>query len=294
MKIILSATLILLSFAVSSQSWCDDGANWKYSFFSASYATGYTEISYVGDTTISGQSAKILNKQHNVYSFPSSQYESNTIGEEYTYEDNGVVYLWYENDWDTLYNFNASIGESWRMAKQPLVAMCDSNSVLTATDTGTMIVNAIPLKYLVVDFSHSSALSDTIVEKIGFINNYMFPYDNCNGQLDVNEGGVFRCYKDDNFTTYKPNYSGDCEFIVGLNEFDSALKFQITPNPASTQIELTGVSDQDLIMIYDLQGKVWPINRAGNIIEIDKLPDGVYMLSVRNDKSVSHKRFVKQ
>lgn len=294
MKVIFTALIFFLSFNVLSQSWCDNGANWKYSFFSASYAEGYVEVNYTGDTVINGQLSNKLDKHLYIYNYFNSQYEDYGIGEEYTYESNGIVYLWYENAWDTLYNFNASIGDSWRMAKQPQSNACDSNTVLTVTATGTKIINSSVLNYVVVDFTSPSSFSDTIVEKIGFIHSYMLPYDQCNGELDMNEGGAFRCYRDDNFPTYKPHYSGDCDFIVGVNEIDAISKLQIVPNPARTNIALYGPINQYDVKINDLKGKVWSVNQIGNIIWIDELPIGVYVLSVRTPEGLYHKRFIKQ
>lgn len=223
-----------------------------------------------------------------------SQTEDFDLGQEYTYENNGVVYLRYDNSWDTLYNFNASIGESWRMAKQPMTNACDSNSILTVTATGTKIINSLALDYLVVEFSFPSGFSDTIVEKIGFTGSYMLPYDGCDGELDVNEGGEFRCFSDDNFTTYKPHFTDNCDFIVGLNELDSKFNIQITPNPASSKIELIGVDDQNVVIMKDLQGRNCSFKRIGNTIFIDHLPNGIYVLSILTKQGFNHKRFIKQ
>ena len=294
MKTLFTAILILFTSIVYSQSWCDNGANWKYSFFSVFYSEGYVEISYVGDTLLNGQLANKLNKHYEVYSYLNSQYESYDFGEEYTYENNGVVYIWYQNDWDTLFNINASVGESWTMAKQPINNACDSNSTLTVTAIGNKIINSTSLKYIVVDFGIPFNFSDTIVEKIGFIGSYMLPYDYCNGALDANEGGEFRCYEDDNFPNYKPHYTGNCNFIVGLNDISSEQNIQIVPNPASTKIEVIGFDETSVIYIKDIQGKDWSANRIGNVIHIDELPNGVYVLSFQNDYGAYHQRFIKQ
>lgn len=294
MKTILSSFLFFLSFIATSQTWCDAGANWKYSYMNGFGTEGYTEIKYVGDTVISAQTSQKLDKHIYAYDYVLSQSVDYDLGQEYTYENNGVVYLWYNNSWDTLYNFNATIGESWRMAKQPMTNACDSNSILTVTATGTKIINSMSLNYLVVDFSFPFGYSDTIVEKIGFISSYMLPYDGCDGALDVNEGGAFRCYEDNSFATYKPYYTGNCDFIVGIKEMDSKLRFKIVPNPASTNFELIGICNQDNLAIQDIQGKEWTFDQIENIIYIDNLPSGIYVLSVRNDSGISHQRFIKQ
>ena len=293
MKHFFTGLILLTAFTVYSQNWCDQGANWKYSFFTAFYAEGYTQIEYVGDTLISGQSAKKLNKHHYVYNYFNSQSEDYDIGMEYTYENNGVVYLWHNNNWDTLYNFNATIGDSWRMAKQPILNACEENSYLTVTATGTKIINATSLKYLVVDFSFPLSFSDTIVEKIGFIGSYVLPYDFCDGALDGNEGGTFRCYQDDNFMVYKPHYSGNCNDILALPEKPLNNTIRIVPNPAVSQIEIIGdISPNSAITIRDINGKHWHPIVVQSTINISHLPSGIYMLSIAQQSNLTHHRFV--
>lgn len=297
MKIILWAILFIIPFASSGQNWCDSGANWKYSFINVA-VEGYTEIKYAGDTIISGQPAKILDKHLYAYDYIFTQPIDFDLGQEYTYENNGVVFLWYNNSWDTLYNFNATVGESWRMAKQPITNACDTNSTLTVISTGSKIINAIPLNYLVVEYNYGgfmpSGITDTIVEKIGFIGGYMLPYDACDGALDGNEGGMFRCYEDDSFITYNPHYNEACDYIVGLNESIPSPNLEIVPNPANTLIELLGLDEPADIMIMDLHGKAWPIIEENNMINVHELPNGIYILSIRKSSGIYYRRFVKQ
>lgn len=293
MKTLLTITLLLLASSCFSQTWCDAGANWKYSFFRAFYAEGYTEISYTGDTTLNGQTAQILKKRRNVYKYLSEQHDSYDIGEDYTYEDNGVVYILFENNWDTLYNFNASIGDSWRLPKQPLINACDSNSTLTVTATGTKIINSVPLKYLVVDFSFPFSTTDTIVEKIGFIGDYMLPYDYCNGAWDQNEGGVFRCYKDFTFSTYKPHYSGECNDVLSVTENILVNSIKIGPNPVSDQLEIIGeIAPNSEFRVVDALGKKWEVTVHKNTLNVRDLPSGIYHLSIIQNAGMSHHKFI--
>ena len=294
MKTILTVLSFLSIFSNFSQTWCDAGASWKYSHFNFAIE-GYTEINYIGDTVINGQSVQLLDKHINAYDFISSQYIDIDLGEEFTYESNGVVYLWYNNDWDTLYNFNADIGESWRMAKQPFLNACDSNSTLTVTATGNKLINGITLKYLVVDFNFPFGYSDTIVEKIGFISSYMLPYDICDGALDAHEGGAFRCYQDNNFSTYKPHFSEDCDFIVGIEENTIERDIVLVPNPAASHIEIMGdLSGNIECILTDINGKLWAVIKENNKIDVSHLPKGLYILTVQLDKDISHHRFVVQ
>ena len=292
MRLIYTGIILLSTFSIHAQQWCDAGANWKYSYFNLAFE-GYTEINYTGDTTINGISARKLEKQLHGYDFVTSQYIDFDLGAEYTHEDNGLVLLWFNNDWDTLYNFNAELGDSWRMAKQPMLNACDSNSILTVTATGTKSINSTTLKYLVVDFSFPFGFSDTIVEKIGFISSYMFPYDFCDGALDGHEGGAFRCYHDNNFTTYKPHFMGECDYILGIENPSLHIVNRLAPNPASKKIQITGdLAPNAVLKIKSVNGKEWSVLKYQNTIDISGLSNGIYILSISQHNMITHHRFM--
>ncbi len=286
MKTLILSVILLSSFAGRSQTWCLPGANWKYSYMNGFGTEGYTQIQYIGDTVINGQLSKILDKHIYAFNYQNSQAVDIDAGKEYTFETNGIVYLWYNNNWDTLYNFNASVGESWRMAKQPFTNACDSNSTLTVTAIGSKVINSQTLNYLVVDFSFPNGFSDTIVEKIGFINSYLLPYDFCNGSLDANEGGPFRCYEDNNFITYKPNYPDNCDHIAGLYEKEIDLGFDFSPNPATEIITIyfsNGLNTRTTCLLLYASGReTKAINLTGTETQIDisDLNPGIYFVKV--------------
>src|SRR5690606_16340632 len=76
-----------------SQTWCDNGANWKYNYTSGFGSDGYVQISYIADTTILNKPCKKLKKERFVYYFPSSSSHHTDLAFEYTYEENNIVYI---------------------------------------------------------------------------------------------------------------------------------------------------------------------------------------------------------
>jgi hypothetical protein len=294
MKSSLVLLILLISQISFGQTWCDAGATWKYSYVNLT-AFGYTEIKYTGDTLISGQNASILDKRLYYYNFLSSQIGDDDLGEEYTYEDNGVIYLLFENNWDTLYNFNATVGESWSIAQEPLFSMCDSNSQVTVLATGTKTINSIALNYLVLDYGFPSSLIDTVIEKIGNIYNYLLPYDYCNAQLDAHEGGPFRCYEDDNFTLYKPHYTGECDFILEVNPLVMEEVFALVPNPATSVIEIRGdITLGSEYKIISLDGVERQSGIVATSIDISKLTGGTYLYLTLENGHVFTTKFIIQ
>lgn len=294
MKNSITFFFILFGLSALSQSWCDPGANWKYNFMTFGIE-GYTEINYVGDTLIAGQQAQKLDKHTFAYNYISLQLEDFNQGMDITYEDNGVVYVRFENAWDTLYNFNAGIGDSWKIPKRPYTTNCALENYFTVIATGIKTINTIPLKYLVLDASPGDIFTDTIVEKIGFINSYLYPVNFCDSVTDLSEGDAFRCYSDDNFLTYKPHYSEVCDFIVNIDELQHPDNLKIIPNPSSNIFSIEGIENESgLFELKNASGKFIRTGKLNQAIDVSDLPDGFYIISISTDQGQRSLRFVKE
>lgn len=298
MKINISLLLLVVCFSSFGQNWCSPGSHWRYSYQGGFGVNGYVEISYSGDTLINSQTASRLTKILRVMNSSGTQVTTFPIGREFTYESNGVVYLRYNNNWDTLFNFNANPGDRWRMAKQPVVPACDSASTILVTDTGHLVLNALSLRYLAVTFNYgpnwSTPISDTILERIGFIADYMLPYSQCDLVLDAHEGGPFRCYQDNAFGSYQPHFIGPCD-LLSSGESDEDVLVQFVPNPVRDFIQLTRSPfyEELYVEIYNSGGQ---LNYAGNVesrIDVSWLPKGLYLLNIRHKQGKSTHRFVK-
>ena len=247
---------VLFSAATYAQSWAPAGAKWHYSYIG--FASGYVEIANVGDTFIAGQTCQKLQKTFNGLQFGVTpmNYIFDTT---YTYENNGVVYVLEQSQWKVLYNFNAVVGDHWPMAPMPEFGGCTENSQLKVLATGTKVINSETLKYLVLDFCDpdltSQGFQDTIIEKIGFTGSYMLPFDMCTMAFDGNEGGPFRCYSDNNFSTYKPFYDEVCDFIVSTDELAAVIQIELAPNPSNGIFEIKTEKQEPLdILVYNQAG----------------------------------------
>lgn len=297
MKLASVGIILFFKVTVFAQSWCPSGANWKYNYMNF-WNEGFTEIKYDSDTLIEGQLAKKLTKITHAYDYITENQGVYPLGIDYTYEDNGVVFLRFNDHWDTLYNFNAQVGESWRAAKQPYTNVCDSNSFISVLDIGNTMINDESLRYLyvLVDFQgeNSMPFTDTIVEKIGFLNYYMLPYNFCDAQVDWIEGGNLRCYSDDNFETFKHNFEEECDFIVGLGELEQS-EITLYPNPAKETITFNWVENFESYEIYDLNGrKVDSGDLKTKLIPIKNLLRGMYTLYLQNVQQTVTLKFIKE
>ena len=135
-------------------------------------------------------------------------------------------------------------------------------------------------------------LNDTIIENIGFLHDYLLPYDQFDGAVDGNEGGPFRCYSDNNFALYKPNYLEVCDYIMGTTELEGSASFQVFPNPVSDQINIpeTLIQEYNHYRILSSEGKLIQKGQTTEQIDVANLPAGNYTLLI---ESQSQKRYAK-
>ncbi|WP_282079007.1 T9SS type A sorting domain-containing protein [Aquimarina algiphila] len=100
-------------------------------------------------------------------------------------------------------------------------------------------------------------------------------------------------------TTYSGNYTQWKFDAVGSKT--SALednKIAIYPNPASSQLKILGIAKQDIISVKDLSGKivikeVTSIEKNMNL-DVSRLQNGVYVLTVKNANKNTTLQFVKK
>jgi hypothetical protein len=284
----------------SAQQWSPPGAHWQYTYDSGTGIQGYVELFYTEDTLINNEPARKLFKVIHAHNFITDNPVCYLLGSEYTYEDNGVVFIWSIDRWDTLYNFNANVGESWGMARSATVpGVCDSNSTLSVIAKGNVNINSVVLRYLVVEFHFGGSslplFTDTLVERVGFTGSYFFPYDRCYAALGSHEGGVFRCYTDHTFAEYKPTFSEPCN-TIGIGEVSQQLRPTIMPNPVQDALSLRGVSGiaRADFRITDLSGRIVKAGVLESITDVSALPPGIYLLTIRQPERSTTLRFVKR
>ena len=279
--------MLFLALFISSvsfaQNWAPAGAKWHYTYIG--FSIGYVEIANVGDTVIAGQTCQKLQKTFNGLQFGVTPMNF-VFDTTYTYESNGIVYVLEQNQWKTLYNFNAVLGEHWPMAPIPEFGGCTENSQLKVLATGTKVTNAQTLKYLVVvDFCNpdltSQGFQDTIIEKIGFTGSYMLPFDMCTMAFDGNEGGPFRCYSDNNFATYKPFYANECDYLVDLDEITFMRSVKIWPNPSAGDLYIESELPFVNIQLTDATGRTiqsFDLKAGVNQLHFPSLQSGTYFI----------------
>ncbi len=129
----------------------------------------------------------------------------------------GVVYLTMDDPftYDTLYNFNAEIGDSWTLE-------AEHTTEFTVTAKGVLNINNQDLEFSAVDLNidvngNLYEQHDTIVEKLGFLHRYFLPYDIIKSYVDGNEGGATKCYYDSQLG-YVPFSHYTCPNLENLDD----------------------------------------------------------------------------
>lgn len=309
--------IIFHSNNLQSQNWAPVGATWYYGF-SGFMVSGYYKISYIGDTTINSIPCKILEKKIFQYS-PLSGFDTITLNQEYTYSDANKVYIYRFNNFYTLYDFSANIGDSIMVPgnNQYSFEGCDSVGYVKVDSIGTMVINGLTLRYISVSPTSTSqwGWKCRIVEKIGplynYLNNaepynYLFPnkLDYCGMQMDeLHEGGFLRCYTEQNgFSYHEHSYTSDCDYIfTEINEIvntDSDIK--VFPNPTNNIIKIAfnlNLKQSVQISLFDIMGKlifyknIPEAKIVNESIDLSNYPSGLYLIKLKanNQKTIIKK-----
>ena len=297
------SVLFFISFSCLciAQNWALNSSVWRYNFVNLS-GVGYIQINVDNDTIIDGITCKKLNKrlfQRNAFTGTTQNFD---IGQEYTYEENGIIYLRHQGSFDTLYNFNALPGESWNVpGTSPVASVCNATSRVVVIDTSSLNVNGNKLKQLIVDYEYKSSGNfkrrDTIVERMGTLAQYLVPWDVCLSTVDANEGGNFRCYNDSEIGEYKHNFFSNCNVLVSAEEKLLAM-LKVYPNPVTDRLHL-GYSESATISKVSLRNLHGSVIKEflflPEIIDIKELSQGIYLLEVfSNDGGAYRTKIMKQ
>ena len=258
-------------------------SDWYYEILNDDGNITYQHLEYVGDTLFdrAGKRPKVIVRSNTHY----DRNASNEVTHEYVYQEDGKVYWWNKTteEFTILYDFWANVGEEW--------------DIKVGNENITVHVDAIDENYEYNNMNYralyiSDANNDfngTIICGIGHLTSF-FPEKLMTQSKNFRVEGL-RCYWRDGVMAYQ-NGEMDCDEVYeqlhhGLDE-TKRNGFAVYPNPANnvlsvetwraaslpvaTEYRITNLTGQTL-----LQGKITAENQQ---IDIEKLPSGMYFLSV--------------
>jgi hypothetical protein len=294
--------LFLVKIMVTGQQvWLPDGAEWHYGFDRADPALsfGYIEIKQVGDTVVLGKSCKIIDQVQYRYRtwYPTPGYDSGSVGKVITYSDDTKVYTYLNNRFYTLYDFGATVGTTWTVCWFGGIQPDTGQVIVTGVDSAE--INGQMLKLLHVTRTPGSCIgwtSAVIAERMGCINEYMFPDYDFTCIVDVQINGYFRCYQDNGFPLYSIDGSDTiCDYITATENqpaYDPGT-VRVFPNPASSTVmvesTLPGLNFNE-IDLFTLQGKKLLefhfSSRREKEVNLDNVNPGMYLLQVITERGI--------
>ncbi len=309
-KLILLSFVLFFTINAKAQTFATPNSQWYYSRI-ALLGPSYAQITVGGTVTIASKICRQLNYINQTFNYPNGPINTTSIiPYRYIYENNKVVYLYNPNttNFDTLCNYNAAIGSKWLLPAiytNTFLSTCN-RTLLTVIDTGRSTIQGISLKWI-------KSNVDTIYERIGFLTQYFFQYDNCTTAYDYNEGGGLRCFSDNQILNYNRT-NNTCSYLyttTSLNKQPLNNYLKIYPNPANEILNVDFVTLSRLDATY----KIEIINALGQVIKEEEitfkdnkatistkeLANGVYVLTLldtppssatRSDKNFVSKRFV--
>lgn len=294
MRKIITLIILFITFGSSAQVWIDQNANWHYEYWSLG-VEGFYNFKYTQDTLVGGQSCQQI--EQTVYSqyFGNTSIDTSSIIKQFTYVNADTVFYWRDNQFFTLFNFGASIGDQWLIGIYDVSLGglgCQDSSYVEVVDTSSIIINSTSYRTITLApvGNSSIGLSGTFVERFGLVNIstsfHLFPrIMNCDPNVIVEWHILtFNCFEDDSFALYSPN-GQECENIsVGLNE--PLINLSVFPNPITDvlNIEIEGDFSFELL---NINGESLKEGASENleIIDFSDLAAGLYLLIIeKNDQ----------
>lgn len=296
--------ILLLTFCSKStigQTWAPLGAEWHYSFNNF-WVEGYVKIHSIEDTIINSINCKKLEKTRVVFDHLTGEIDTTLIGVDYMYSDTDKVYIYINNQFYTLYDFSANIGDSWVIPRnEDIIGICDDEGEIIVVDTGHVSINTQYLRTIRVESisdSHWSFIPGDIIERIGPGSAYMLPEPTVACILDVYEGGPLRCYEDDAFGLYSTGIFAECDYVVSIPEKELS-EVSIFPNPCKDflHIELADFSTNHSISIIDVYGnEVFNSFFANSQLQLNMagFSSGIYFLRISSNTNVINCKIIKR
>jgi hypothetical protein len=303
-KGIILISLFLIAISSNAQVWVDSGAVWHYDY--SSLATGgYVKYIYEKDTLILNKLCQKITKSSMDFYFDINgilHYWGETKCEtNFTYVSGDTVFYYRDDQFFVMYNFGASVGDTWIVSTTNELGYCNDTSSVEVTGTGTMLINGISLRYINLRPTPNSfvGLKGKYIERIGCISTgtgdlqTLFPSEyQCDSLPFAVEFAMyqFRCFEDQSFPLF--NVVGeDCEALfdhVGILQHSEKELF-CYPNPTNGIVNLkTPALESYSLVLYSIFGteiQKFEISPNNSTIDMSHLPNGIYLLEFQISKN---------
>ncbi len=271
--------------SLSAQPWCPNiGSQWWHTYAQVGGLSGHVSTTYTMDTLIEGESWQ---KLHSVAIYQDLSSSGSPIITEarslFTRVADNTVFSRRDDEVDTLYRFDAEIGDRWSV---PFL----ENPQLTyvVTGLGVRSVDGIDLSWLAVEVvtqEEGLYYLDTLVERLGFLEQYIDPEASLNLEPTIQS---LRCYTDPEID-YHRQPDTTCEVILQVLNNDAAestVSMRFDGESSKLWVQLLDARSCQYQLV-DVSGKLHDqgVLRTGSTsISTADLPSGVYVLQVVDGK----------
>jgi len=102
-----------------------------------------------------------------------------------------------------------------------------------------------------------------------------------------------------NATPNEPIEAGEMfsQKLVSSTDEEQQNELMIYPNPASSQLEIEGITESGIVKVYDLAGKLLlqeKISKEENQLQVSSIQPGNYILQIVTPSSVISKKIIIQ
>lgn len=273
MKSLFLSIALCAATSITAQTWCPPGAEWHYQWYDFT-EFGSVRVNCLGETTVGGHVAQRLETVKSVYlNFQGSTQVGAWITY-YTRSTDDLVSLWNGTDFDTLYVFGAAPGTHWS------VPGTDQPVQVTVVDTGTLVLQGLPLRFSVVDYHPSYGIEgDTLVERLGSRKTFFDPFYTF--RMD-GPGLGLRCYSDGDIA-FSADTVGHCALFTAVEDLSAAPSFHLYSDGADLHVRALDVGPGFRLELRDLQGRMVHQQRSNGDrlrVPVGALPVGLYLYRI--------------
>lgn len=281
-----------------AQDFARKDSKWVYISYGWHTAT-YYEISFDKETIYKGEQCLQFKSEYiQIDELTGDTSYGNSSDYLFLSEEDGLVQFYFpyyfESTWDTLFDFNGTIGETWTIEFgffNPTEKM-----IISLQDTFSTQINGHRIKALALGYARPPAnngyILDTVFQYIGNKNLFIVPGTRWSNGGDLSFGGPVKCFYNEILGSVEmldvniPGYDYDCDQLVSVKEpAPNKNLLSLSPNPVHDQVQLITFGDKiELVEIFDLLGNIMHSAKIPGsteiILELPHLTKGVYIVRV--------------
>lgn len=293
MKKLTTVTSFLLATGLCAQLWAPPGAEWNYNIQTI-VVTGCQNRIYEGDTLIGGR----LAQRFHVTGYQMDHWHDELSATDryfHTSVEDSIVFGWTalngQWEWDTLYWFNAVLGDRWWPIGMNANYCGNSNwGIMQVTDTGHVLFSGQELRVITVtDVYEDETLGFRTFEMTERFGSPLMtlPLMGC---IISEYGATLRTYSDDGSDLYDSGEPSMCDLLfMGLGDGAIVRQGPVPyPNPGSEQLRFAWLDNSwhGSLLLCDAMGRnvLQHALSSGQSIDVSSLPPGIYYYML-NDTS---------